>query len=663
MKNFFRSIPGKVVLFITFILSCFALVVCIFGASVFFECGFYENGEEELFGREVSHEIVGEWVDLLNYGLFDEKDEVREYKYDGNLILHVYDENGDLTGKTEAPDNTPTEDIELEYDVVLYLNPHFSSSIWEYSSIRSPYYHYETGMINEDKDDKDDTFQNLKIKAAFKKGFPESDRYALIYKGIHMGYRFRYAVFVIGIIAAIMTLPCFIILMCVSAKRKEDEELHPGPLHKVPFDLIAAAANCIVVLYIASVCNYADQSMGGVIAAFVTLPFVLAVILGFCMSCAARIKDRSIFTNTVIWQVLKILGKCMIACGKGLVRFGRFIFELIKSLPIAWKALLLIGIDSLVNLLIFMLVHEHSSFEGLVILVFKTALLAGFGVFVCMKLKILKDGAAQLANGNITGQIDTKGLLPEMKKHAENLNSIGRGMNTAVEQRLKSERMKAELITNVSHDIKTPLTSIINYTGLIANESCDNNKHSQYGEVLMRQAERLKRLLEDLVEASKASTGNLDVNLAPCDAAVFVSQASGEYQEKLEAAQLSLVVKQPEENLRIMADGRRMWRIFDNLMNNICKYSLPGTRVYLTLDRFGDTARFLFKNTSRDVLDISEDELMERFVRGDASRNTEGNGLGLSIAKSMAQLQNGVLKIETDGDLFKAILMFPLIAE
>ena len=285
------------------------------------------------------------------------------------------------------------------------------------------------------------------------------------------------------------------------------------------------------------------------------------------------------------------------------------------------------------------------------------------GIYLFTRFRVLERGAQALAEGKFDYKVDTSGMLTSMRRHGENLNSIANGIQIAVEERLKSERMKTELITNVSHDIKTPLTSIINYVGLIAKEDCDNEKHAEYCEVLMRQSARLKKLIEDLVEASKASTGNLDVNPVPCDASVFLTQASGEYEEKLKSANLTLIVKEPEEKLTIMADGRRMWRIFDNLMNNICKYSMPGTRVYLTLERDGSMARFLFKNTSKEVLDISEEELLERFVRGDSSRNTEGNGLGLSIAKSMAQLQNGDLRLETDGDLFKAILVFPIAGE
>ena len=176
----------------------------------------------------------------------------------------------------------------------------------------------------------------------------------------------------------------------------------------------------------------------------------------------------------------------------------------------------------------------------------------------------------------------------------------------------------------------------------------------------MRQSGKLKRLIEDLVEASKASTGNLEVNPVPCDASVFLQQAGGEYEEKLQAAGLTLVTKLPEQDIMILADSRPMWRVFDNLMNNVCKYSQRGTRVYLSLEEENREAVITFKNTSAQQLDITPEELMERFVRGDASRNTEGNGLGLAIARSLTELQGGELALQVDGDLFKAILRFPV---
>ncbi|MCF0120681.1 MAG: HAMP domain-containing histidine kinase, partial [Oscillospiraceae bacterium] len=244
-----------------------------------------------------------------------------------------------------------------------------------------------------------------------------------------------------------------------------------------------------------------------------------------------------------------------------------------------------------------------------------------------------------------------------------NLGSIGDGINLAVEQRIKSERLKTELITNVSHDIKTPLTSIINYSDLIGREECTNPRITEYAEVLNRQSERLKRLIDDLVEASKASTGNLEVNLTPCDVSVMLAQAEGEYRRRLEDSGLELVLHEVKSDtpLRILADGRRLWRVFDNLLSNACKYAQSGTRVYLTLEKIGNEAVISFKNISRASLELAPEELMERFVRGDKSRTTEGNGLGLSIAQSLTELQGGTLGLSIDGDLFKVVLKFPLI--
>lgn len=258
-------------------------------------------------------------------------------------------------------------------------------------------------------------------------------------------------------------------------------------------------------------------------------------------------------------------------------------------------------------------------------------------------------------------KVDTKRLLWDFKSHGENLNNISSGMSAALDERIKSERLKTELITNVSHDIKTPLTSIINYVDLIKKEDIENETVQKYVEVLDRQSTRLKKLIEDLVEASKASTGNIKVDMAPCEVGVLLNQMQGEYEDKLKAAGLELIIKQPEESIRIMADGRHMWRIMDNLMNNICKYAQPSTRVYINLEVKDNRAVITFKNVSKYELNISADELMERFVRGDTSRNTEGSGLGLSIAKSLTELQGGRLELDIDGDLFKVIISFNML--
>lgn len=281
--------------------------------------------------------------------------------------------------------------------------------------------------------------------------------------------------------------------------------------------------------------------------------------------------------------------------------------------------------------------------------------------FILIQMKRLQDGSRRMADGDLETKIDTRHMFFEFRKHGKYLNQIGEGMSNALEERLKSEHFKTELITNVSHDIKTPLTSLINYVDLLQKENITEEERNEYLSVLERQAARLKKLIEDLIDASKAATGNLVVNMETCNIQILLTQVAGEFEEKLNASQLELVIREPDAPVTIQTDNRYLWRIFDNLMNNICKYAQPGTRVYIDLESDGNMTHITFRNISRYPLNFSGEELLERFVRGDVSRNTEGNGLGLSIARSLAESMKGNLDIYTDGDLFKVVVSFPLI--
>lgn len=279
--------------------------------------------------------------------------------------------------------------------------------------------------------------------------------------------------------------------------------------------------------------------------------------------------------------------------------------------------------------------------------------------YVILAMKELRAGGDQLAAGNLDYKVATDRLYGEFRKHGENLNNLRQGIQHAVEEQMKSERMKTELITNVSHDIKTPLTSIVSYVDLLKKEPMPNDQAREYLNVLDRQAARLKKLTEDLVEASKASTGNLTVHFQPTDVNVLLSQSSGEYQERLAARDLSLVLTPAEEAPWISADGQLLWRVFENLLSNAQKYAMPGTRVYLSCQATEAEVAVTFRNISATPLNISAEELMDRFVRGDAARSTEGSGLGLSIARDLTQLQHGRFDLTIDGDLFKVVLTFP----
>ena len=277
-----------------------------------------------------------------------------------------------------------------------------------------------------------------------------------------------------------------------------------------------------------------------------------------------------------------------------------------------------------------------------------------------LQMRKLQRAGKELADGGLESPLDTGRMMWDFKEHGDNLNHIQDGIQKAVEEQLKSERFKTELITNVSHDIKTPLTSIINYVDLLEKEEIDNPRVQEYLEVLGRQSGRLKKLIEDLMEASKASTGNLTVVYESCDVHVMLIQTIGEFEEKLKANRIDLIVQSGDVPFVIQADPRHLWRIFDNLMNNICKYAQSSTRAYVNIEQKQQSVRIVFRNISKYALNVEAEELMERFVRGDSSRNTEGSGLGISIAKSLTELMQGSFELVVDGDLFKVIVTFPM---
>ena len=472
---------------------------------------------------------------------------------------------------------------------------------------------------------------------------------------------------------------CLVYLLAANGHKAPEGDVKPGWGTKFPFDLVFligfAAAAALVGMFL-EFFWYVDWAMferdpqqfwNVMYAAYGVGAACLAILQGVLMSFALRVKLGGWWKNTIVYQLLLLAWKFLQVLWKwvktairwffGLLgRMFRGIGRFLGDIPLIWKGFLAVFGICLIEFISFVVLYDHG--ERLIFWFVEHLILVPAVLYALIQMRKLQKGARALAEGDLAYKIDTSRMIWDFKKHGQDLNSLAAGSAAAVEQRLKSERFKTELITNVSHDIKTPLTSIINYSDLIGREDADGEKVKEYADVLKRQSEKLKRLLEDLIEASKASTGNLDVNLETCNACTLITQAEGEYQEKLDAAGLTLVAKKPEDPLYILADGRRIWRVFDNLMNNVCKYSQPGTRVYLSLEKQGADAVFTFRNTSREALDIDPDELMERFVRGDASRGTEGSGLGLSIAKSFTELQKGTMNIGIDGDLFKVTLNF-----
>ena len=450
----------------------------------------------------------------------------------------------------------------------------------------------------------------------------------------------------------ILSFSLTVFLCCVTARRAEDPKTPVCCLYsRLPTELSALLIGTAAWLLALTV-NEAQDSR---FFPYVFLPAVLvaacALLLLLVLDIAARVKTHTFWHNTLIHRIGRLLSRLCSALAHG--------FAALPLIPKTACALFLLVLLELTGLVL--LIDRPQAL--LWVWALEKLLLIPLTLWFFSGLRRIREGITCIADGKLNTHLPTKGLTGDVKAAADDLNRIDEGLQRAVEDRLKSERLRTELITNVSHDIKTPLTSIISYVDLIKKEEPENEQIRSYIDVLDRQSTRLKKLIEDLIEASKASTGNLTVELSACDLNTMLAQAVGEYAERFDAAGLTPILHLPEETVTISADSRHLWRIFENLMNNICKYALSGTRVYLDLLKNGNQAICIFRNISRSELTVSPDELTERFVRGDSSRNTEGSGLGLSIAASLAALQKGRLDITTDGDLFKAILTFSASAD
>ena len=480
-------------------------------------------------------------------------------------------------------------------------------------------------------------------------------------------------------------------LCCAAGHKPGSQEIRPGGLNCLPLDLYLSLLMGFGMLYAYIGLDGVRYLMSqGNTIAFVYYGYggylCCLLFVGFCFACAAQFKTPGCYwwrhsVTGLCWRGLvwcwRFFWKCVAGCYRilwamalpilgwaaGLVKkawallnrvwkkLAGFLARTYGLLPLTWQwilaGVLLVGICPLALATDSLLLLWIGLLGG-----------AALVIYGAVNFGTLLDAAKRMRAGNLDIKIDESHMLGAFRDFAVELNGLSDVVQLAAQKQMRSERMRTELITNVSHDIKTPLTSIINYVDLL------QKPHSQedgekYLEVLSRQSARMKRLIDDLIELSKASTGNIPLELTRIDAVEAVNQALGEFTDKLKAAGLTPLFRQPEEPLYIHADGRLLWRAMSNLLSNAVKYAQPGTRLYIDMVAVDKKVCISLKNISRDPLNISAEELMERFVRGDSSRNTEGSGLGLNIAKSLMELQKGQLQLLVDGDLFKVTLVFP----
>lgn len=651
--------------------SCFALsvvltIITILGISGFAFCStqsFYMTGNHDFADSSLaqmtisaSDYTVGEM--FINGG--EQKLRQVYNPRNTNLRIRVTDEDGNVFTNFDPDEETPSG-MTAQYYYYLTDND-TGEQVAEilYSSPRSiDWTGFDLRMF---------TSHTLVIEMGVSSPLEAHDVLYFAAQLYNYLFQIRYPLIFISIAGVILTVFCHAAMFVGCGRKVGSEEVFPGWQERIPFDLYLLIFGFIWCLLLGLALEMYDLVAGYSTGDILFCTFIeLLAIIGLTLvtemilcSCAVRFKTRKWWKNSLIWKFcawfFRLLGRFFTGTFQGAG-------QIFGSLPLTWQGVAVVAGMLLGEfLLTLLMVADGESFITVMLWILYNVVALTATVIAVAQMRRLQDAAGRMAKGDLDYQANTEGMTGPFKEHAENLNAIRDGLSHALDQKMKSERMKTELITNVSHDIKTPLTSIVNYVDLLSKEKPENPRMLEYIEALKRQSSRLRKLIEDLVEASKASTGNLSVDLQPCELGVLLEQAAGEYQERMEQKGLELVTSAPEEPVMVLADSRRIWRVLDNLLGNICKYALTGTRVYVDLEK-GEEATLTLRNISRDRLKVSPDELMERFVRGDTSRSTEGSGLGLSIAKSLMEWQHGKLELSIDGDLFKATVRMPLMQE
>lgn len=679
MKFLKRKLWAKIVAYILFVAAAAVVAACVPTLDVMFDQGYFLDdwesrysewltGRAKVHGEELVHSDLSyaciSFLQNPDLNTFESEldSDLGNYKTPGysNLIFTITDpKTGTVLAGSYSPKNPIAQTTET-VNLTIWLDGVESSAVAEL---------LKTGMGVSDRQDwllnllleataTENGTQNslpamLKTKvtlfSAVDADFPVHDSWYVSNKAHRILASLTGSIFYIMPICAVLALILLCFLIAAAGHRANADGVVLSPLDRLPFDLFLVIASALWAVPVLFAFEFLTSETYAIYAIAAALAILLVPVL--CMSLATRVKAHCLWKNTLIYKAAALFRRYWRSLWHGFI-------SLCHKLPLFIKSLLIYGAICAIELIC--LIGAYRARELYLIWFICRLVLAGLLIAVVLNLQALKRGAKELSSGNLSYKIPTKYMFWEFKNHAEQLNNIGDGLQKAVEARLKDERLKTELITNVSHDIKTPLTSIINYVDLLKKEPLNNETAQGYLEILDRQSSRLKKLTEDLVEASKADTGNIPVHLEKTDVSVLLEQVVGEYEERLAAKNLQ-IVPDIRSKAQIMADGRLLQRILENLLGNVCKYALENTRVYLTCEDDGTEVQISLKNISKYPLNITAEELTERFVRGDTSRNTEGSGLGLSIAKSLSKLQNAQLNIFIDGDLFKAMIRFKIV--
>ena len=470
----------------------------------------------------------------------------------------------------------------------------------------------------------------------------------LIYNTIANTYNMCYILLPISI-AGFLATSIYLIASC--GYKKGEKNIYLNWFDKLPLELMILLAVTVItiesLLLVLSVSIMQHIIEIGILL-FIIMYFIISITTLLCIgSIIKRFKSKTFIRNSFIYKIIKWIIRKL----KNI--YNNLIYNVTDSL----KIIVIYGGFILISILLCLLILSGNFLAVMLLLAF------WIGVFVFLTKHFkeflnIRNALRNIYNGNTDIKLNTEELKGLLKEMAIYINDIAGGLSNAIEENLKSERLKTELITNVSHDLKTPLTSIINYVDLLKKEDVKDEKIKEYIRIIDEKSMRLKKLTEDLVEASKASSGNIKLQLEKIDVKQIIQQITGEFEDKFAKNNLEIITTFPNEETNITADGRYLSRVLENLCGNIAKYTMPNTRVYIDVIKEDNNIKIQFKNISKEKLNISAEELMQRFVRGDSSRNTEGSGLGLSIAQSLTELQKGKFELILDGDLFKAVVTF-----
>lgn len=609
-------VTGKIIASFVYIIGVVCLLICCLGIIFCYEKNIYfddaEYSQSSMFASKIENAVYNLYSDTLYYSSYNEE---TDQQYDSSVFLN---EVSDYFG-----------DVNLDYEITLN-NELYSSNITESATDQSTYNYLELNDANGD-----DILFSFKLDT----DKPYNDYFLADVELYNLLYGFRY--YFIAILAiTVLILIVDIIYLCVAVgKKNKDDQATLNEIDKVPFDLYIIIVIVIVIVIVILVNALAKEIIYSgsysyyLIYISVFIVFVMLVALSVLLTFVNRIKCGSFYKNTLIYMLLRIVCKAII------------------SIPLTWKCIVFV---LACYWIIPFLLACISDYLLMIYIFFLSCYTLYYGYFLAkIKLK-----TSQIARGDFEQPLNTKMMTPELKEYVNKLECINEGVSHALDEKMKSERFKAELITNVSHDIKTPLTSIINYIDLLKCNPDEIHKQ-EYLNILDKQSSRLKKLTEDIVEFSKVSTGNVKVNKEMIYGNEILKQTVGEYEELLKNNHLELICEYAQKDEKLFTDGKLTWRILNNCLNNIVKYSKKYTRVYIKSEVKDNYFVISMKNVSEKMLNISASSLLERFVRGDSSRNTEGSGLGLSIASDLAEILDGKFVIDIDGDLFKVTFMLP----